>query len=149
MQCNPFQTKKNSGIPIFHHYEIEKLTFLHITVPLPLILGQSLTSDVYIKYYIHAMQYDHEWLEGSSMSYQDWFYPWKQANCLFTWQNRQHDATSIRSPEIPLHHKYFQPQVRNDFNCSALAITGYNMVTNWQWIMINCSKIYKRSYYCM
>ena len=49
------------------------------------------------------------------------------------------------TPEIPLHHKYFQPQIRNDFNCSALATTGYNMFTDWQWIMINCSKIYRHA----
>ena len=103
-----------------------------------------LTSHLHMKYNIDILQYHHAWLDGSVLSYQDWFYPRKQTNYLYSWQDFLNDLDSINIPEIPQHHKYFQPQMRNDFNCSALAMTGYDILNNWQWIMINCSKIYTK-----
>ena len=86
------------------------------------------------------MQGHYEWQDGSVLSFQDWFYPRRQTNYLQRWDI----ANNAIILELVQHHKYFQPQIQRDFNCAALAMAGLQMLTNWQWITINCSRIYTK-----
>ena len=63
----------------------------------------------------------------------------KHVSYVSEWGNKRQAFIS----QLALHHRHFQPQIREDFNCSALAMTGHEQLSYWRWITINCFMMYK------
>ena len=74
------------------------------------------------------------------MSHQNWFYPELHMNYVNMWSYS--GVNNMRMMLLTNYHKYFQPQVRDDFDCSALIMAGYSM---WhkKWVTINCSMVHE------
>ena len=72
------------------------------------------------------------------LSYQKWFYPEQDMNYINHWRMDNMPWIDLQLP----HHKQFQPQLTEDYNCAALIMTGRYKIDNWQWVTINCSEVY-------
>ena len=88
----------------------------------------------------NCFQGDYVWQDGSVLSFQDWFYPHYHINYARRWG--YHPRKSISS-EMALHHRYFQPQIRSGFNCSAMVMTGHISLSHRKWVTINCATVYR------
>ena len=73
------------------------------------------------------------------LSFQNWFYPKRHLDYPVFIIN---PASERKGDMFISHHKHFQPQLRNDFDCTALVMGGALKMDQWQWITINCSMEY-------
>ena len=86
-----------------------------------------------------------EWQDGSVLSHQNWFYPEQHMN-YFNMRTYGLDMNNKSNTNmlalLPHYHKYIQPQIREDFDCSALIAAGHSMWDR-KWVTINCSMAYE------
>ena len=125
------------------------LIFNYTVIYFILILRGQVTNLHYSVFILCLQMYRNTWVDGSIVSYQNWFHPVKHAPFIEV-QGICHNQceyitnwTYVNTTDIIGNNKYFhQPMIMANASCTAILHRGAGKMKLMQWIKVSCENLY-------